>query len=603
MIEQTKYKSPSYQEFELKNPGGGGLNLEDLEFNILSSQSQHMLNMMYKNGAFGKRWGQKLQIDIQDEIISTGFYNGLTIIHAGEKLYSYDKVTNELKIVFESMTTNKGIFINFNKSLYYLNGKYIVYDGKEVKEVEPYIPDICINRKPDGTYSDLIENYNRIGTAFKNTFNGDAVAKDYILTDKELDEKAIKVEIGGKEIETTKYTVNYKDGKITFTTAPEKGQNNVVITAHKTEQKYIDSILGCKYSANFGGANNSRLFLAGNGNATYYYSDVFDASYFPESNYATLGNGEVDITGFGDQYSVLIVFKASETYGITYYLDKDDKGKFASTTINAHMGCDVQQSIQLLDNKLTWINTLYGVCTMVSTALEDERNIQVISRNINGGNRNNGLLNEKNLKDAQTIVYKGKYIISVNGNAYVWDFLNTPYTYNKSPDKDALVIAWFLWNNFYCENFIIADEDLFYSRKNNLCTIQETPNDFGDAINSYYQTPFIQFGNYNMLKTIKYMYVAVRGDTPSRIKVKYITEENPVGEEDSEDIAVYTSLWDTFKWDTFGWDIISVVKTFARKCSIKKVQMLSVLFSNSQVDTDMSISAIKFKYQVVKAIK
>ncbi|MFV0551060.1 MAG: hypothetical protein ACK5L6_03935 [Anaerorhabdus sp.] len=603
MIPSKTYSSPKMNVYEIPNPGGGGLNLQDLEFKCLSNQSPSMLNMMRKNGAFGKRWGQMVKHEIVDNIISTGFFDGFTYLHAGTKLLSYNKELNEVKEVYTELTEKPGIFINFNKFLYYLNGeKYIQYDGKECKVVEPYVPDICINRKPDGTYSDLIENYNRIGKGFKNTFNGDAAAKVYVLTDKELDETPIKVEIGTKEV-TTGFTVDYKEGKVTFTTAPEKGQNNVVITAYKTEQKYIDSIMGCKYSANFGGANNSRLFLAGNGNATYYYSDVFDASYFPESNFAILGNGENDITGFGDQYSVLIIFKATETYGITYYLDNEQKGRFASSVINAHMGCDVPKSIQLLDNKLTWMNTIYGVCTMVSTALEDERNIQLVSRNINGGYRKSGLLQEANLSKAETVVYQGKYIISVNNNAYVWDFLNTPYVFNKNPDQDALVIAWYLWNNFGCKNFVIDDKDLFYTKDNKIVTIQELHNDFGEAIESYYQTPYMQFGSYEMLKTVKNMYVEVRGDTPSRIKVKYITEENPQGEEESEDIAVYTRLWKNFSWRTFGWTVITVAKTFARKCSIKKVQMLSVLFSNNETNTDMSISGIKFKYTIVKAIK
>ncbi|MEG0274096.1 MAG: hypothetical protein RR690_03110, partial [Longicatena sp.] len=189
MIPSKTYSSPKMNVYEIPNPGGGGLNLQDLEFNCLSNQSPSMLNMMRKNGAFGKRWGQMVKHEIVDNIISTGFFDGLTYLHAGTKLLSYNKELNEVKEVYTELTEKPGIFINFNKFLYYLNGeKYIQYDGKECKVVEPYVPDICINRKPDGTYSDLIENYNRIGKGFKNTFNGDAAAKVYVLTDKELDE-------------------------------------------------------------------------------------------------------------------------------------------------------------------------------------------------------------------------------------------------------------------------------------------------------------------------------------------------------------------------------------------------------------------------------
>lgn len=110
---------------------------------------------------------------------------------------------------------------------------------KEVKPVDPFIPDVVINRTPSGDYSDLIDNYNRLGKGWKNTFNGNGESKEYKLTQDKLDtEPAVKVEIGGKEV-TEGFTVDYEAGKVTFTTAPEKGQNNVVITAYKTEQEYI----------------------------------------------------------------------------------------------------------------------------------------------------------------------------------------------------------------------------------------------------------------------------------------------------------------------------------------------------------------------------
>lgn len=123
-----------------------------------------------------------------------------------------------------------------------------------------------------------------------------------------------------------------------------------------------------------------------------YYSDVFDASYFPENNYNSLGNGEQDIVGFGEQYDTLIVFKPSEMFTLKYVNTTDGKARFDSTLLNSKMGCDCPYSIQYLDNKLTWLSTVYGACTLVSTLIEGERNVQVISRNINGGFRSPGLL-------------------------------------------------------------------------------------------------------------------------------------------------------------------------------------------------------------------
>ena len=604
MLEMPNFRSQEYKTYELRSPGGGGLNIEDLPFNLLSTQSPNMLNMTIKNGTFSKRNGQKNIHTFTDDIINMGYYMGKIIVHSGTKLFSFNQDTKVATELYDGLTTNKGIFINYNKNLYYLNGKYIQYDNTTVKEVEPYEPDICINRKPDGTYSDLVDNYNRLGKGFKNTFNGDGSSKTYVLTDKELDSTQVKAVVGTTTYtEGNQFTVDRTNGKVNFNTAPPTGQNNVVITAYKTNQKYIDSVLNCKYFVSFGGENNSRLFIAGSGNAVYYYSDVFDATYFPENNYGTLGNGEDDITGFGEQYNVLVVFKKTEMYSISYYYDNEHKPRFNSRVINAFMGCDIPYSIRLVDNKLTWSHTKYGVLVLISTVIEDERNVQVISRNVNGGYRNKGLLQEENIRNAVTTTYQGKYWFVVNGRAYVWDYLSTPYVYNKDPDTDALQLAWFLWDNMVCDNFIHDELNLYYSRGKNIVTLTNTQDDFGLPIKAYYQTPFLQFSGSEWLKTIKKMFVMVRGDTPSKIKIRYITEENPQGEEEQDDINVFVKLWKEFKYTTFGWTYITVGNTFARNISIKKVQMLSVVFENNELERDMSISELKFMYTPVKRIK
>ena len=120
-------------------------------------------------------------------------------------------------------------------------------------------------------------------------------------------------------------------------------------------------------------------------------------------------------------------------YSISYYYDADNMARFDSRVINAYMGCDIPGSIQLVDNRLTWAHTRFGVLVLQSTVIEDERNVNVISRNINGGRRAPGLLAEQNLRNAISVVFQGKYFLIVNNNAYVWDYLGTPYIGNKDP--------------------------------------------------------------------------------------------------------------------------------------------------------------------------
>ena len=138
------------------------------------------------------------------------------MIHSGTKMYHGDEV-----VCGKVLPAKKAYLSIFNRLLYYLNDGYYQFDGEEWKEVEPYIPDVVINRKPDGSYSDIIDNYNRVGTGFKNTFHGDGTSKEYILTDKNLDDKTPIVEIDG--VATTAFTFDRVNGKVTFTTAPIEG--------------------------------------------------------------------------------------------------------------------------------------------------------------------------------------------------------------------------------------------------------------------------------------------------------------------------------------------------------------------------------------------
>lgn len=593
--QQPTFSPTEYQEFKIDSPCSGGINLKDLEYELEENQSPSVLNMMYRNGSFCKRYGQEYAKELEAQIYDLAYFKGSLIIHSGDKIYKDDvQITSGLPL-------KKGLFINFNRLLYYLNDGYYQFDGETWKEVEPYIPELVINRKPDGSYSDAIENYNRVGSGFKNIFHGDGTSKEYILTDKNLDDKMPICEVDGENV--TAFTFDRVNGKVTFTTAPAKGTNNVVITAYKTEQDYIDTILNNKYYATYGGNNNSRLFLAGGGESIYYYSAVFDATYFPESNNATLGNGEEDITGFGEQYDVLMVFKPREIYSLEYYVDDEGIGQFQSKLVNAKMGCDVPHSIQLINNLLVWCSTIDGVCTLVSTNIEDERNVRVISRNIEGGYRISGLLQEANLKNALSVDWDSKYILSVNGKAYVWDYLMTPYSNTGKLDQDAKRLAWYLFNNFNSECYIKAERDLYYASGTKLVTLNDTYNDFGLPIKAHYQTPFFQFDAVEYLKNVREMYVQCRADTISVIDIVYYTEESPNGENEPESIIIYGKIWDLFEWDTFGWDIVNFANVFRRKCSLKKIQMMSVMFSNEEVDRDMAISYLGFKYQVVKNVK
>lgn len=363
------------------------------------------------------------------------------------------------------------MFINFNGLLYYFmptsedfDGAIYEYDGTTWGDAKKYIPEHIINRSPDGTTSvgDVIDNFSLITGEFHEEFDSDGSSTQYHLSETDLDEDYTPRAIVDEEewtydpnLATNKtFKIDFATGIVTFKPAPSQpqGTNNVDIYVSKTIDGNMAKVVNNKFWSAYGGNNNSRLFVAGSGDSMYRYStpEEADGLYFDEASWEIVGNSADDITGFGKQYNVLIVFKPQEIYSVTYYIQSSSTtteesqyglGAFKSQLVNDKMGCDVPDSIQLINNQLTWASTINGVCTLVSTNIIDERNVRQISRNIERTNNLGvvGLLDWEDLKNAHSVDYDGKYILAneTSGYVYVWDYAISPYANSGYVEKDA----------------------------------------------------------------------------------------------------------------------------------------------------------------------
>ena len=629
-----KFKAVPDRMLEIPQPAIGGLNLKDLEFEQENNQSPYMLNVMYRNGAFGKRYGQEIYSSYSDTVYSTVVYDEAIFAHCGSKIYrGQTEVASGLPLA-------KGLFIVFAQKLYYLvSSGFYEYDGSQFSLIDAYVPDFIINAKPDGSSGgDVIDDLNILGTQFSIIYNGTAGTTEYMVgtyDEQNIIDWTVRPTIYLDDVETNDFTVDSANKKITFTTAPGEGNLNVkmVFTMKpNTFQSEKAQILSCKFYDTFGGANNSRLFVAGGGNSKYYWSQAYDISYFPENNFATLGNTEEDITGFGRQYNVLIVFKPREIYSIYSYTEtssttviEENVGleSFRSQLVNARIGCDAPNSIQIINNLLTWFNSKEGICTLVSTNIQDERNVRIISRNIERTNNFavKGVLDfDEDPLTIQSADYNNRYflVFPSSGYCFMWDYEISPYRYSTSgSETNPRELDWFLFDHFYVKEFLKLGKQLLYVSSNSnfsnkLIKLNAEFEDLdfdgdgkNDAIHSYYMTPFFQFGAVEMLKNIKNIYIQCRGDTNTSINMYYYTDDSTQPEPEPEPINVAGSktLWESFTWESFHWFMNIWGNTFRRKCNIKKVQMASILFENDQVDNDMSITHIGLQYQLVKYIR
>lgn len=596
------------------NPISGGLNLCDLEYMLADNQSPKMVNMWYDGRVLGKRPGQRVAAEGLPELLCA-YRRGDELIAAAADgrlvAISWDGKAAQVRDLYSGMTGGSGTFFSFGGRVYYLNGaEYLCYDGESCEPVTPYVPNIIINRPPSGEGGDLTDNYNRLTGAFRNTFSGDGTSTVYHLTGTGLDSLPPEVRVGGERM-TSGWVFSAAEGTVTFSEAPPNGTNNVEITASKNDaeaQEMRRNLLACRAAAVFGGGNGTRVFLAGNGTSCYFYSDVTMPDYFPENNYNVAGDN-TPITALAEQYGVLIVFKENEVWQISYSFD-GDRASFPLKAVNRTVGCDAPGSIQLINNCLVWLHSKRGVFILLSTNVQDERNVQKISRNIEGTEERPGLMALSGLSGAASADWRGKYWLSAGGECWVWDYEAAPYVQSANPDLSAKALAWFRMTGIAAEQFLdlagtgAAEESLGfgYRKGGEIIAFDGSYRDFGEGYTALWRMPVRSFNLMNRLKTVIEMWVTVRTDTNTRMEIRYITENTRAGEAD-ERITASSFSFRGFAWDTFTWKVQAFAQTFRRKPKKKKIRYFALEFECGEPGRDMNISGVALSWRAAKKVK
>ena len=203
--------------------------------------------------------------DFESKINGIYMYNNKALVHAGTNLYLWSNFPGtpaEKELLKSDMNNARSSFVIFDDKLYILDGlNYLIYDGelKNVKDADPYIPTTSISRSPSGG-GELLEDINLMSIHRKNSFLGDGTSTEYFLDAQNIDEVT---NVLVDDVETTEYTVDLIQGKITFNTAPSKptmSNDNVVITFKREVEGYSDRIGKCTKIVSF----DNRLFFAGN---------------------------------------------------------------------------------------------------------------------------------------------------------------------------------------------------------------------------------------------------------------------------------------------------------------------------------------------------
>ncbi|MBQ6986118.1 MAG: hypothetical protein IJR48_06720 [Oscillibacter sp.] len=333
------------------------------------------------------------------------------------------------------------------------------------------------------------------------------------------------------------YTVDLAAGIVTFTSAPpvsDPPRNNTVeITYSKTNSTAMNAVMNCPYAAVYGTGHDLCVVVGGAATAPnqFYWSGTtqngIDISYWPVLNY-NLADSE--ITGFAKQYDQMFVFqrdKIGKLDASTESVNGRDTVSLAYTGVNDTVGCDLPQSVQLIENNLTFANKAGGVYQILSASAAYENNVQCISKKVNGSSVRPGLLYDLTVAGNGPVcsLDDGKrYWLAVNGHVWLWD-------YSISTNADPV---WFFFDSIDTRALSMRDgEPCFFNARLEVVRMSgqvftdgsmQSPVIDGKPFRKVYQFPVRNFGGYDRLKDVLTLIVSARADTPTDINVIYETD-------------------------------------------------------------------------------
>ena len=397
-----------------------------------------------------------------------------------------------------------GLYAVFNSGDIYSMNKN--FELQKIDKSEIYAPLVVVNAKGKKESETAVytrngtpfEGYNLLGGAFRTAFTtdndiyyllaqnqltanvGEVVTIQYTGENGEVytweippTSDSATITIDSKQITawiTRSYgSLSFRDDNLTPYPLPGIGQsNNLIVTAWKTDPEATKKIANMQFATWFGGDRSginggTRLFVSGNPDHPnlVHWSDINNPLYFPENNYAYIGESSQKVTGFGKQTDILVIFKEHEIYsaeyvsGNTYTAQDVIDGKvvdvtanaavFPITPINSGIGCDCPNTIQLCNNRLIWATSDGAVYGLMAANQASERNVRKLSAMIESRLKAE---DRYLLKSALSCDVDGHYMLLVRNRVYLLDYMDGVFQYYATYSDERKAqrnMSWYCW--------------------------------------------------------------------------------------------------------------------------------------------------------------
>lgn len=496
------------------------------------------------------------QVSFSAPVYGVFFFGDKQIVHSGKNLYTVTTGGKKTVIWSTCKETTSSAFV-YEDFWYFKDGKnYLQYDGTTVKEIEGFVPTTTIARKPMGggtKYQDV----NMLTGLRINSFLCDGGSFDFFLDTIRIDEDFVPVVTHNDNVvDPAEYTVDYAEGKITFTNyAPDApmtdGQDNLTIKFKKVIEGYRENILNCTMLQVF----DNRVFFSGN--PAYpnvvWHSSLEDPSYCSDLDYYREGMDEAPIRGMVAGNNALWVFREPSQANTTVFyhtpvLDEEYGKIYPSTHSSVTTGC-IGKAINFNDDIVFFSERgMEGISGDITTE-------QVVSHRSSFVDRK--MIVEDDYKNMILEEWEGYLLVFIGDKVYLADS-RTAFQYD-----DHIEYEWFYWQlSKKVTSTTVQNGVLYCGCADGVYTLTDTT----AAVNSYWVTPKDKFNHPHKLKT---------------------TNKRGCVAEATGDISVYAKLEDT-DFELIG-TYKNVTDYFVSRIKRKKFKDIQLKFAS---DTRFSLETV-----------
>lgn len=466
-----------------------GVDFRGEEINLTRSPDSLNVWKDYKETeSIRTRPGMALQTAFPDTVYGVFFFNGLELVHSGTRLYKVENGSiSELCDGLNEAQSNSFVYENV---WYFKDGKnYLQYDGTTIKEVEGYIPTTSIGRNPSGggkTHEDV----NMLSDRRINTFLADGGSFDFFLDTMNIDTDFPPIVKVNDAVVTSGYTVDYAEGKISFTKAPDApdtdGQDNVSIEFKKTIPEYRSTILNCTLLQVF----DNRVFFSGNKDYpnVVWHCSLDDPTYCSDLDYYREGLDCVPVKGLVAGNNALWVFREPSSSNTTVFyhtptIDSEYGKIYPSAHSSITTGC-IGKAINFNDDILFFSERgMEGISGDVTTEQVVAHRSSLVDRK---------MLAEPDYQDMILEEWEGYLLVFIGDKVFLADS-RAVFTNENHIEYD-----WFYWEmGKRITSTCVNDGVLYLGTDDGVYTLT----DMKANVESYWVTPKDKFKYPHKLKT------------------------------------------------------------------------------------------------------